>query len=185
MRPVGGWLGRGGLSANAVTMAGLAIQVGVAVLILQGRLLVAGLVAIVAALCDGIDGAIAKARGTSDRFGAFLDSTTDRVADALFFVPVAWLYGIRPDTAAHRSDLVAALALITLVASFLVSYVRARAEALGLEAKVGLAERAERLIVMIVGLVFDVLPAAVGLLSVLSVVTFGQRVVHVRRQARS
>jgi CDP-diacylglycerol--glycerol-3-phosphate 3-phosphatidyltransferase len=184
MRPLGDSLGRAGLSANAVTTAGLAIQVGVAVLILDGRLLLAGLVAIVAALCDGIDGAIAKAAGTTDRFGAFYDSTADRLADALYFLPVAWLYGIDPDTASHRSDLVAALALATLVASFLVSYVRARAEALGMEAKVGIAERAERVIVMIIGLVFDLLPIAVAILCLLSIVTFVQRVLHVRAQVR-
>jgi CDP-diacylglycerol--glycerol-3-phosphate 3-phosphatidyltransferase len=185
VRPVGGSLARGGLSANAVTFLGLLIQVGAAVLILQGRLLAAGLVSVAAALCDGLDGAIAKARGTASKLGAFYDSTTDRLADALFFLPIAWLYGVAPDGPDRRSTLVAGLALMTLVASFLVSYVRARAEGLGLDAKVGIAERAERLIVMVLGLVFDVVLIALWILSVASVVTLIQRIVHVRRQARA
>ena len=184
MRPVGATLGRGPLSANAVTAAGLLIQAGAAVLILQGRLLAAGLVSIAAALADGLDGAIAKAKGTASKLGAFYDSTTDRLSDALYFVPIAWLYCVSPDTPDRRSTLVAALALVTLVASFLVSYVRARAEGLGYDAKVGIAERAERLIVLIIGLLFDVVLPALVLLSVASVITFIQRLVHVRGQAR-
>ena len=89
MRPVGRALGRTGLSANAVTTAGLLIQVGAALLILDGRLVAAALVAMVAAVCDGLDGAIAKAKGTTSAFGAFFDSTADRLADALYFLPVA------------------------------------------------------------------------------------------------
>jgi CDP-diacylglycerol--glycerol-3-phosphate 3-phosphatidyltransferase len=90
-----------------------------------------------------------------------------------------------PDVPGRRSTLVAGLALVTLVASFLVSYTRARAEGLGLDAKVGIAERAERLIVMIIGLIFDLVLAALWILSVASVVTLLQRIIHVRRQVRS
>lgn len=184
MRPVGGTLGRTGISANAVTVLGLLIQAAAAALILQGRLLAAGLVSIVAAICDGLDGAIAKAKGTTGKLGALYDSTTDRLADALYFLPLAWLYGVAPDTAGRRSALVAGLALVALVGSFLVSYVRARAEGLGFDAKVGIAERAERMIVIILGLIFDVVVVALWILSVASIVTFLQRMVHVRRQAR-
>ena len=183
MRPIGGMLARGGLSANAVTFLGVLIQIVAAVLIVQGRLLAAGLVAIAAALCDAFDGAIAKARGTASPLGAFYDSTTDRLADALYFVPIAWLYGVAPDVPDRRSTLVAALALLSLIASFLVSYVRAKAEGLGFDAKVGIAERAERLIVIILGLIFNVVLIALWILSIASVITFIQRVVHVRRQA--
>ena len=184
MSPVGRTLGRVGLSANAVTTAGLVIQCGVAVLILQGRFLAAGLVAVVAALADGLDGAIAKARGTASPFGAFWDSTADRLTDSLYFLPVAWLYGVDPDAAHSGQEWVAALALATLVFSFLVSYARARAEGLGFDCKVGIAERAERVIVIVLGLLFDVVPWAVIILSVASAVTFVQRVVHVRGQAQ-
>ena len=184
MRPVGRALARSGLSANAVTAAGLLIQVGVAALILQGRLLAAGLVGIAAGLSDVLDGAIAKAKGTPSKLGAFYDSTSDRLADALFFIPIAWLYGVAPDVPDRRSTTVAALALGTLVASFLVSYVRAKAEALGLEAKVGIAERAERVILIVAGLILDLVLPALVILGVASVITLLQRVVHVRGQAR-
>ena len=184
MRPVGRTLGRSWLSANAITTVGLLIQGISAALILQGRLLAAGLVAMAAALADGLDGAVAKAKGTTSKFGAFYDSTSDRIADALYFVPIAWLYGVHPAGAEERSELIAALALVTLVAGFLVSYARARAEGLGLDAKVGIAERAERMGLVILGMLFDQLLIALAILSVLSVITFLQRLFHVRAQAR-
>jgi CDP-diacylglycerol--glycerol-3-phosphate 3-phosphatidyltransferase len=183
VRPVGRAIGASGLSANAVTTLGLLIQVGVAWAILDGRLVLAGLIAIGAALADGLDGAVAKAKGTTSSFGALYDSTTDRLADALYFAPIAWLYGVAPDIPAHDQPWVAAVAVVTLVASFLVSYVRARAEGLGFDCKVGIAERAERVILLILGLLFGFLPIALSILGVLSIITFIQRVLHVRAQA--
>ena len=186
MRPVGSRLGSLGLSANAITLLNVVVQAGVAYLIIEGRLLAAGLVAIVSALGDTLDGAVAKARGTSSPFGALLDSTTDRLSDALFFIPVAWLYGVSPGAEQADQAWVAALALVALVASFLVSYVKARAEGLGFECNVGIAERAERLILMIVGLVFTfMLPTVLAVLALLSVITVFQRIFHVRGQIKS
>jgi CDP-diacylglycerol--glycerol-3-phosphate 3-phosphatidyltransferase len=185
MRPVGRWLARTPLSPDAVTLLGVVIQVGVAVLILEGRLLVAGLVAIVAALADGFDGALAKAKGQTSSFGALLDSTTDRLADALYFLPIAWLYGVAPDVPDRASDLVAGLALAGLVSSFLVSYVKARAESLGFDCNVGIAERAERLILLIAALILDLVLVGVAALAALSTITFLQRLIYVRRQATS
>lgn len=182
MQPVGRGLARTGVSPDAVTLAGVVIMAGAALAILQGRLMLAGLVAIVAGLFDVLDGAVAKARGAGSKFGALLDSTTDRLADALFFLPLAWLYGVSPDIASRENDVIAALALVGLVLGFLVSYVKARAEGLGFDCKVGLAERFERLAIMILGLLFDAVLIALILLSVLSAITFVQRVVHVRRQ---
>jgi phosphatidylglycerophosphate synthase len=101
----------------------------------------------------------------------------------LIFIPIAWLYGVSPDIPAHDEHWVAALALGTLVASFLVSYVKARAEGLGYECNVGIAERAERLILIISGLILDLIPAMLVILCTLSVVTLVQRIVHVRAQA--
>lgn len=186
MRPVGRAIGRWGVSANGITLLNVGVQVVVAYLIIEGRLLAAGIVAIVSGLGDAVDGAVAKAAGTSGPFGALLDSSTDRLSDALFFVPVAWLYGVSPD-AGHRDQAwVAALALVALVSSFLVSYVKARAEGLGFDCNVGLAERAERLILMIVGLVFSaILPVVLAVLTILSIVTVFQRIFHVRNQVRS
>lgn len=184
MRPVGRALGRTPLSPNVVTLIGMLIQAGVAFLIVDGRLTAAGLVAVVAALFDAFDGALAKARGLTTKFGAFLDSTTDRISDALLFAAIAWLYGVAPVEPVHDRAWVAAVALVALVASFLVSYVKARAEGLGIECKVGIAERAERLIILILALIFnDLLPAALVLLAVLSIVTVFQRVAHVYRRS--
>lgn len=184
MRPVGRALARTPLSPNAITIMGVGIQLGVAVLILQGRLVAAGLITIVAAFFDTFDGALAKAKGRVSKFGAFLDSTTDRVADALCFGPIAWLYGVDPDIPAHDEPWVAAVALVAMVASFMVSYVKARAEALGFECKVGIAERAERLILVMVALVFNtILPTIMVILAIASIITVGQRIAHVYKQA--
>lgn len=182
-RPLGRALARTGLTPNTVTVMGVLIQVAAAVMILRGKLLVAGLISIVSAIFDALDGAIAKGSGKTSRFGALLDSTTDRLSDSLFFLPLAWLYGVSPDVPSRDDHLIAALALVGLVLGFLVSYVKARAEGLGFDAKVGIAERLERLAIMILGLLFDVVLAALILLSLLSAVTFVQRLVHVRKQA--
>lgn len=184
MQPVGRGLGRTGISPNAITLVGVALQAVAAWLIVSDRLVLAGLVATVAALSDTLDGAVAKARGAPKTFGALLDSTADRLSDALFFIPVAWLYGVSPGPGRTGQDWVAALALATLVSSYLVSYVKARAEGLGHECKVGIAERAERLIIMILGLLLNLIPLMLAILAVLSVITFFQRIVHVMAQMR-
>jgi CDP-diacylglycerol--glycerol-3-phosphate 3-phosphatidyltransferase len=185
MRPVGRALARGRIHPNAVTVAGVAIQVVASLLILDGRILAAGLVGGVAGFFDSFDGAVAKARGMTSKFGALLDSTTDRLSDALVFLPIAWLYGVSPDIAERDEPWVAALALVALVASFLVSYVKARAEGLGFECNVGIAERAERLILINLGLILDLIPAMLVVLAALSIVTLVQRMAHVGTQAKS
>lgn len=186
MSPLGRALARSGLGANAVTAFGLLVQVGVAYLIIDGRLVLAGLIAIVAAFSDAVDGAVAKAAGSTSKWGALLDSTSDRVADALFFIPVAWLYGVSPGIEQADDRWIAALSLTALVVSYLVSYIKARAEGLGYDCNVGIMERAERLILVIVGLVFyAILPIVLGILTLLSLVTVAQRLIHVRAQARS
>ena len=182
MKPVGALLRRTGVSPNAITIGGLLIQGGAAFLIVADRLWLAGAVATVAALADTLDGAVAKARGEVRKFGALLDSTADRLADALFFVPVAWLYGFDPPPGRAGQQWVAALALVTLVASFLVSYVKARAEGLGLQCNTGIAERAERLILIILALLLDILPVMLVVLAALSIITFIQRLMYVRAQ---
>lgn len=183
MTPVGRALARSGVTPDAVTYVSVAVQVVVAYFILEGRLLTAGLVAIVPALLDTVDGAVARARGTTSKFGALLDSTTDRLADALVFLPIAWLYLAGPASSAD-DHWIGELALGVLVLSFLVSYVKARAEGLGFDCNVGLIERAERLIIVIVGLVFSsILPIALAILAVASLATFLQRILYVRRQA--
>jgi phosphatidylglycerophosphate synthase len=181
MRPVGTAVGRSGISPNAVTMVGLGVQVVVAWLIVTNHLVAAGLLLIAAGLLDTVDGAVAKAGGRASSFGALLDSTTDRLSDALIFVPVAWVY-----LAGARADhWVGVAALCAFVASFLVSYVKARAEGLGVQCNVGLIERFERISVMVIALVFNaLLPAALVLLTLASLGTFVQRLIYVRDQLR-
>ncbi|MDP9226058.1 MAG: CDP-alcohol phosphatidyltransferase family protein [Actinomycetota bacterium] len=183
MAPVGRMVARSHVNPNVITIFGVIIQAVGAVEILNGRLVLAAIATSVAGAADVLDGAVAKARGVTSRFGALLDSTTDRLSDALFFVPVAWLYGVGPDKPGREMHWVAALALGALVAAFLVSYIKARSEALGYECNVGIAERAERWILMVVGLLFDVLPWVTAVLAAVSLVTVVQRLLYVRRQA--
>jgi CDP-diacylglycerol---glycerol-3-phosphate 3-phosphatidyltransferase len=184
MRPAGRGMQRLGITANAVTVFGLLLQGVVAYFIVEGRLVLAGLIAIVAAFADAIDGAVAKAAGTASKWGALIDSTADRVSDSLFFLPVAWLYGASPDAPQMHQKWVAALALVAMVLGFLVSYIKARAEGLGYDCNVGIAERAERLILIIAALIFnDVLPLILGILALASFITVIQRLLYVRKQA--
>jgi CDP-diacylglycerol--glycerol-3-phosphate 3-phosphatidyltransferase len=183
MRPVGRALARTPLTPNTITVLGVGLQAVVTWQIVTGRILAAGLLGIVSGFADAFDGAVAKAKNMTSKFGAFLDSTTDRLADGMIFGAVAWLYGVDPDVPARDEPWVAALALGTLVVSFLVSYVKSRAEALGFECNVGLVERGERLVLINAGLILDIVPPVLVVLFALSVVTFFQRVFHVRGQA--
>lgn len=183
MKPVGELLGRSGISPNSITVAALLVQGVVAYLIVEDELFAAAATATFAGLLDTLDGAVAKAMGRASKFGALLDSTLDRLGDALVFLPIGWLYL----TSDGRADehWVAALALVALTASFLVSYVKARAEGLGYECNVGLIERAERLIIVILGLALSsFLPLALAILALASIYTFVERLIHVRKQAR-
>ncbi len=184
--PVARALLHAGVSPDAVTLAGTAGVIAAAVgLATRGYLLVATFVITACALTDLIDGAMARARGTTSRFGALLDSTMDRVADGAVFGALAYWLAVT----GQRASLVATL--ICLVTGQIVSYVKARAEGLGLSADVGIAERFERLVIIGLGGIGHgigvpyALEAALWLLATLSVVTVGQRIWHVRRLDRS
>jgi CDP-diacylglycerol---glycerol-3-phosphate 3-phosphatidyltransferase len=183
MRPVGRGLARTPLTPNTITVLGVGLQGVVTWQIVTGHLLVAGLLGIVSGFADAFDGAVAKAKNMTSKFGALLDSTTDRLADGMIFGGIAWLYGVSPDVPGRDEPWVAAVALATLVVSFMVSYVKSRAEGLGFDCNVGLIERGERLVLINAALIFDVVPWALVLLLALSVYTFFQRLFHVRGQA--
>jgi CDP-diacylglycerol--glycerol-3-phosphate 3-phosphatidyltransferase len=183
--PVARALLRAGVSPDAVTVAGtVGVVVAALLLATRGYLWIAALVITACALTDLLDGAMARARGTTSRFGALLDSTMDRLADGAVFGSLAYWLAV--------SDQYANLAacLICLVTGQLVSYVKARAEGLGLSANVGIAERFERLVIIGLGGIGDglgipyALDVALWLLVVLSVITVGQRIYHVRRLDR-
>jgi CDP-diacylglycerol--glycerol-3-phosphate 3-phosphatidyltransferase len=183
--PIGVWLVRIGLTPNAVTLLGTALAVASALWLFPAGHLLAGTFAVWGfAMFDLLDGAMARAKGGGTRYGAVLDATCDRIADGALFSGLAWYLFF---TAGDR--LLAAACLVCLVSAQVISYVKARAEASGLRADGGLVERAERLIITLVGTgltgfgVPYALHVALLLLAVGSVVTVAQRLVAVRRSA--
>jgi len=184
--PVAHLLIRLGVSADAVTLVGtLGVSAGALVFFPQGRLLTGVLVITAFVFSDLLDGYMARTTGTSNKFGAFLDSTLDRIGDAAIFGGLV-LYFAGPGD----SRLYTVLSLVCLVMGAVTSYARARAESLGMEANVGIAERADRLVAILVmtGLsaIFDLpilLEVTLWALAVASTLTVIQRVWVVRKQA--
>lgn len=183
--PVARALLRVGMTPNAVTVAGTAGVLVGAVFAARGQLLIALVLVVIFALTDFLDGTMARMKGGSTRFGAFLDSSMDRVADAGIFASLVYYLASEGD----RWGMVAAL--LCLSVGQLVSYVKARAEGLGMTCNVGIAERPERLLSVGVGGLLTIigfdwgLPAALWILAALSVITVGQRIAHVYKQAQT
>ena len=174
--PLGRGLRRIGVPADALTVFGLLASVVTAFLIGSGHLAWAVVGVIVAGVSDLLDGAIARGSGQASPRGAFFDSVTDRVSDALLLGGVAWyLVG--------QSPYASVLAFAVAASSMLVSYERARAEALGLDARGGLMERAERFVFLGVALAFNILIPVLWIMLVLTVATAVFRFVLVYRQA--
>jgi len=177
---------RAGVSPDAVTAIGtFGVLFGAGYFAVTGQYVVGTIIVTLSAFTDLIDGAMARARGSAGKFGAFLDSTSDRIADGALFGAVAYYLAV------HDHTWGAAAALVSLVAGQVVSYAKARAEGLGFSANVGLMERAERLILLGIGGLlsgFGVrygLDYALGVLAVLSIVTVGQRMATVYRQDKA
>ncbi|MEP6464250.1 MAG: phosphatidylinositol phosphate synthase [Frankiaceae bacterium] len=185
LTPVGAALARAGVRPDAVTLLGtLGVSAGALAFYPSGKFLVGSIVITVFAFSDMLDGALARARGGGSRWGAFLDSSLDRVGDAAIFGGLALYF------AGHGNDnRLAAVAMYCLVAGMLTSYVRARAEGLGLRADVGIAERSERLILILTATGLSglldyppLLAGALWLLAAASTVTVFQRFITVHRQ---
>ena len=178
---------RRGVSPDVVTVVGTAgVVLAALVCFPQGWLWQGVLVTAFFVLFDMVDGLMAKSTGTATAWGAFLDSTLDRIADAaLFSALVLWYAGDGDDT------VLLAVSLFCLVAGVVTSYAKARAEGLGMTCNVGIAERAERLILALAGVILagmglDIaLPVLLWVLAVASAITVGQRLVEVHRQARA
>ena len=178
VKPVGEQLRRTKLSPDHLTLIGLIVACGAAVAIGLGALRLGLLLVVLAALPDLLDGALAKASNQSSQRGAFFDSTIDRVTDAVLLGGVAWFL------ASQRGAHAAVLPFAVMAVSSLISYQRAKAEALGLTAKGGLMERAERSILLCVGLLFDsMLFWTMILMLVLVTITAVQRFFKVWNQA--
>ncbi len=175
-----------GISPDAVTLVGtLGVSAGALWFFPRGELFVGVLVITAFVFSDLVDGHMARLSGTSSKWGAFLDSTLDRFGDAAIFGGLV-MYYVGPG----ESDVLAALALYCLVMGSVTSYARARAESLGMEARGGIAERADRLVAILVmtGLsaLFNVpvlIPLTLGVLALASTVTVVQRILAVKDQA--
>jgi len=178
VRPVGESLRRTGLSPDHFTLLGLCVAAASAVAIGTGKMQLGLLLVICSALPDLLDGALAKASNSASQRGAFFDSVVDRVSDSFLFGGVAWFY------ASSDTPQFSIVPFAILGASLIISYERAKAESLGLYAKGGLMERAERIILLCFGLLFDsLLKWVMVVMLVLVVMTAVQRFAKVWKQA--
>jgi len=178
LKPVGAQLERTGVRADHITAIGVLMALAASVAIANGALRLGLVLLTLTAVPDLLDGAVAKASGTASPRGAFFDSVADRFTDALLLGGVGWYL------ATTHPGRLAVLPLAVLAASMLISYERAKAESLGYAAKGGLMERAERLIALGAGLLFNqLLIPVLWVMLVLTLVTAGQRFVKVWKQA--
>ena len=178
LRPIGVNITRTGLSADHLTALGVVMAIGASVAIANGALRGGLLLLFLTSVPDVLDGAVAKASGTASPRGAFFDSVADRFTDALLLGGVAWYL------ASTEPGRISVLPLAVLGFSMLISYERAKADSLGYDARGGLMERAERLLALAFGLLFDsLLIPVLWVMLVLTAITAGQRFVNVWRQA--
>ena len=183
-QPVVRLLAKTPITPNTITWLGFLLAAGAAVLIVTGHLFAAGFIVLVAGFFDMLDGALARSTNQTSSFGAVLDSTLDRLSEAvpLLGILVLYLYF------GNQSTVVVLLVCLALIGSPLVSYIRARAEALSLECQVGLFTRAERVIVLALGLLLNqidyALIIALAIIVVFSFFTAGQRLIYVWQQTK-
>jgi CDP-diacylglycerol--glycerol-3-phosphate 3-phosphatidyltransferase len=172
------------LTPNAISLTGFVLCVVAAVLVTQRLFFLAGVVFIIGSVCDTLDGRYSRMSGKGTPFGAFLDSTLDRIEEGVVLTTVAAYF------ASRDMQFAVAACVVAVLASLMVSYTRARAEALGVECKVGIATRAVRVVILSVGLLFakgasladfELLEPAVYVLAGLSTITVLQRIFHVRK----
>jgi len=176
------------LTPNAISLTGFVLNVVAAVLVTQRLWVLGGLAFIVGSVMDTLDGRYSRMSGKGTMFGAFLDSTLDRIEEGVVLTAVAWYFA---DTG-HAIP--AAACVLTVLGSLMVSYTRARAEALGVECKVGIATRPVRVVILSIGLVFakgagifdiELLAPSIYAMTALTAITVVQRVWHVRGELRA
>lgn len=172
------------LSPNGISLVGLVLNVVAAVLVWEEHFFLAGLAFIAGSIMDTLDGRYSRMSGKGTPFGAFLDSTLDRIEEGIVLTAVAAYFAKQGD------ELAVAATVLAVLGSLMVSYTRARAEALGVECKVGIANRAVRVVILSAGLLFakgaslgdfELLEPAVYVLAALAIITVAQRIVHVYR----
>jgi CDP-diacylglycerol---glycerol-3-phosphate 3-phosphatidyltransferase len=176
------------LTPNAISLTGLVLNVAAAVLVTQRLFFLAGITFIIGSIMDTLDGRYSRMSGKGTPFGAFLDSTLDRAEEGIVLTAVAAYFAKY-----KQDDLAVAAVVIAVLGSLLVSYTRARAEALGVECKVGVANRAVRVVILSIGLVFakgaglgdfSLLKPAIFALAILTTFTVLQRIFHVRGELK-
>ncbi len=169
------------LTPNTISLTGFALNLVAAALVWQELFVWGGIAFIVGSVCDTLDGRYSRMSGKGTQFGAFLDSTLDRIEEGIVLTAVAYTF------AKDGKDFAAAAVVVAVLASLMVSYTRARAEALGVECKVGIANRAVRVVILSAGIVFadlDFLEPAVYVLAALGTITVLQRIFHVRKELK-
>src|SRR5271156_4437796 len=173
------------LTPNAISLTGFALNLLAAVLVWEQLYFLGGVAFIVGSVMDTLDGRYSRMSGKGTPFGAFLDSTLDRVEEGIVLTAVAYTFATDANADA------AAAVVVAVLASLMVSYTRARAEALGVECKVGIATRPVRVVILAIGLIFadatgggalTLLKGAVYVLAALSLITVAQRIAHVRSE---
>ncbi|MBN39627.1 MAG: hypothetical protein CL457_03025 [Acidimicrobiaceae bacterium] len=176
--PIGVVLWRLKVSADALTIVGILVAVAGAIVIGRGHMFAGFICLLLTGIPDALDGAVAKAAGTASVRGAFFDSVSDRITDSLLFSGIAW------HLATEEPGRIMMLPVVLMATAMLVSYQRAKAESLGFDAKGGIMERAERFIVLALGLLFDeILIPVLWVMLVLTGITACQRFVKIWKQA--
>jgi CDP-diacylglycerol--glycerol-3-phosphate 3-phosphatidyltransferase len=175
--PVVRILSKSGITPNTLTFINLAVNLIAAYFIATGHFLLGGVLVLVAGLFDLLDGALARFTEQATRFGAILDSVVDRISEAAILCGLLIWY-----IPQEEAGLGIVLIFVVLIGSFLVSYIRARAEGLGWQCQVGLFTRAERVIVLAIGLLVNQIFIALCVLAVFVFITIVQRLVYLRRQ---
>lgn len=176
LQPLVRLLSRLNVSPNSLSIFGWSLSVAAAALFATGHIFSAGAVMLVGGIFDALDGAVARESHRTSSFGAFLDSTLDRVSEAMIFAGVIFHY-----STVSRPEL-ALLAALAMTFSLLTSYTRARAEGIGVECRVGLLERAGRVVILSVTAIFGIFVFGLVLLSVGAAITTVQRILHVCRE---
>jgi len=196
--PIGNLLGRMGVHPHVLSILGLFLSLVAAILFGNGLFFWAAWVVVLAGICDTLDGQIARQTKKNTRFGSFMDSTLDRYGDMLLLIGLAyWFSGGRTLLAfqgrlgqGHASPWTVILILVAIVGAFMVSYTKARAEGLGIECRVGLMQRPERMVLLIIGSLLGAVPTigplllkfALLLMAVFTNLTAMHRIVYVRTE---
>jgi len=186
--PIVRFLATTSISPNALSWFGFALTLGAAALIATGQLLAAGFIVLFGGFFDMLDGALARRTDRTTIFGAVLDATLDRLSEAALLLGIVGYFLFTQPPASFilvSQEWAVILTFVTLFSSQSVSYIRARAEAMGLECQVGIFTRTERVILLTLGLWLNQLVIALAVIALLSLVTVVQRIHHVARQAKN